>query len=110
MKILSTEISDQFNYKHYIFYKQDKECELYYKKKSKALIELVNYVMQNELTSKQRDAVILVKIKGLKSNEAADILGIDASTISRHLKGAQRKFDRAYEYFECVKSILTEDD
>lgn len=93
------EAGNSFDYLNFQYYENESSSNVFYRNKTKELSRLVNKVIVTELTEKQRECVMLVKSKGLKQKEAASQLGISKSTVSRHLKAAQNKFDRAYEYF-----------
>lgn len=102
----SNNASNYLNFFRYEVHKNDKECRKYYEKKVKALISLVNFVANTELTDKQRQVFDLVIVKGLSSKDASDKLDIKPSTVCRHLKAIQEYMDKAYEYFKCVEHYL----
>lgn len=50
-----------------------------------------------ELTPRQRDCIEMYFYQNLKEREIGDILGIDKSTVSRHIKRGKARL------FKCVK-------
>lgn len=88
-----------FDYLNFQYFENESLSNEYYQNKTKELSKLVNKVIVTELTEKQRECVMLVKSKGMKQKDVASQLGVSKSTVSRHLKAAQNKFERAYEYF-----------
>lgn len=103
------ESANYFDYQYFLLQKNKSESDKYSTQQKKALIKLIFLVIETELTDIQRRVVILTKIKGLKGKEVANLLGVNPSTVSRELKSAQRKFDRAYEHYSCIKrSIMCE--
>lgn len=95
-----------FYYQNYKYFKSDIEIDKYYKSLQKSMLNLINLVMREELTDNQRQAVILCKIKGIKQKEAAKILKVDKSVISRQLKSSQKIFNRAIKYFLCNQTRI----
>ena len=43
------------------------------------------------------------------SKKASEILGVEPSTVCRHLKAVQSHMDKAYEHFKCVEHHLLGD-
>lgn len=82
------ERGNSFDYRYWLLHATDEGCDEYYRNKKRTLIKLIKAVMENELTDKQREVVTLVKIQGLKGKDAAHILNINPSTVSRHLEAA----------------------
>lgn len=103
-----TKNEDIVDFLNYTYFKSSVPLDLYNASYKKSLLNLTQKVMTDELTDKQRQAVILVKARGLKQKQAALRMGITASTISRHLKAAQKKFDYALKFFELNKTQLYE--
>lgn len=97
---------NSFDYQYFLLHKNDSANDRYYSWQKKALVKLILFVLENELTDVQRRVVILTKINGLKNKEAANLIGVDPSTVSRELKAAQKKFNRAYEHYSCVKQSI----
>lgn len=104
------EDANKFDYEYFLHHAKDKVSKAYCDRNKNALLKLIKLVMENELTDKQRQVVILVKLNGLSSKEAARELNLSESTVSRHLSAAKRKFDNAYKYFDCVKYVGVYDE
>lgn len=98
--------SDLVDYEFSLVESSSSRTESYYDNQKTALVNLIKTVIDEELTERQRDIVVLVKIKGLTSKEVAETLCINPSTVCRHLKAAQKKFDRAYQHFGSVKRAV----
>ena len=99
---------DIVDFLNYTYFKSNKPLDMYNETRKKSLLSLIKAVMDNELTEKQRQAVLLVKAQRLKQKQAAKIMKISNSTICRHLKAAQKKFDVAFRYFEYNKTQIYE--
>lgn len=95
-----------FYYQNYKYFKTDEHTDRYYKTLKQSMLNLIGLVMREELTDNQRQAVILYKIKGIKQKEAAKILKVDKSVISRQLKSSQKIFNRAIKYFLCNQTRI----
>lgn len=54
--------------------------------------------MQEEITPKQRQALLLYYAEGLNQREIAERLGVDRSTISRTIKRGERRLQRCLRY------------
>lgn len=54
------------------------------------------------LSDRQAEAFILRVIEGRSREDAADLMGIDQSTVDDHLGAARRKIDAAGETLELV--------
>lgn len=96
------------DYQHYLYFENERSSDKYFEGQKNGLIKLMNLVMEQELTEKQREAVLLVKGQNLKQYEAAEIMGVTPSTITRHLKAAQKKFDDALRFYECKPTYTDE--
>ncbi|HCA04304.1 MAG TPA: hypothetical protein DEO32_00245 [Ruminococcaceae bacterium] len=55
--------------------------------------------MQNELTERQLDCLTMNIIEGRHQREIAETLGLNASTVNRHVMAAKRKLIRACKYY-----------
>lgn len=88
------------------YFKSSKPSDTYNETRKKSLLSLIKAVMENELTDKQKQVVLLVKAQGLKQKDVAQIMRVTNSTVCRHLKAAQKKFDIALRYFECNKTQI----
>ena len=62
------------------------------------LVRNLRRAMAEELTEKERRAVELYYIDGVKMVEIARITGVNPSTVSRSIKRAKRKLRRALRY------------
>ncbi len=102
------QIKNEIDYLYYSLHKND-NSDNYYKLQNAALIKLYTKVFNEELTPAQARIVQLVKVENLKVKEAANILGVNPSTVSRGLKAAQKKFDLAFSYYNLIKHIFIND-
>ena len=62
------------------------------------LCRALRQVIDGELTQRQQDCLRLYYFEGMKMDEVADRLGIQASTVSRHLKKAKRRIEQVLRY------------
>ena len=111
-QIVHMESNNASNYLAFLRYEtiiKDRESREYYIKKCNALWQLVWYVADNELTANQRKVFELVMVQGNTSKKASEILGVEPSTVCRHLKAVQSHMDKAYEHFKCVEHHLLGD-
>lgn len=99
---------DKMDYQHYQFFQNESSSKKYYANKKLGLTKLMNLVMEQELTDKQREVVILVMARGMKQNEVAKLVGVSPSTVNRHLKAAQKKFDYALKFYDCKPDFLND--
>ena len=51
-----------------------------------------------------------VKVKGFSAKQVADMQGVAPSTVCRHLKAAQKEFEKAWQHFLCVNNLLNGSD
>lgn len=96
-------VSDYIDYQHLQYFQNQESSDEANKIKRAGLMKLFKLVYEQELTDKQKEVVYLVKVRGLKQKEAAEFIGIDKTTVSRHLKYAQKKFDDALKFYECKR-------
>ena len=54
--------------------------------------------MQEEVTPRQRQTLLLYYAEGLNQREIAERLGVDRSTISRTIKRGERRLQRCLRY------------
>lgn len=54
--------------------------------------------LQEDVTPKQRQALLLYYAEGLNMREIAEQLGVDKSTISRTIKRGERRLQRCLRY------------
>lgn len=101
------EQGDVLDFEYFMLHKFDNDSDNFSERKIKAMLNIMRKVVDEELSEKQRECVIMVKFQGLKQNEVASVLGLNPSTVCRHLKGAQKKFDNALRYFDCVKAVAS---
>lgn len=106
-KVLDT--SNILDYVHKSEHYNDDECHNFYQRKNKALLALIYYTMENELTDKQKECIYYNKFQNLKVKDIACMLKINPSTVSRHISNAQKVFDRVYEYYKCLEPLLIND-
>lgn len=98
--------SDLLDYQYFLQSQNDLQSRIYIGRHKKALTALAIKVIKTELTPKQREIVILTKVRGFKNKDVAKMLGVNPSTVCRHLKQAQKKFDNAFEYYIRLKPLL----
>ena len=55
-------------------------------------------VIRDELTPKQQEVLQLYYFEGLRMKDIAELLKVNRSTVSRNLKGAQRKLVKYLKY------------
>lgn len=103
-------VSRLFDYLHIDYSSRDKKNRKYYIRKTQALISLVQCVVNNELTDKQRTVFKLVFVQGLSPEQTSKKLDVNSSTVSRHLKAIQAHMDRAYQHFKSVEHYLIQED
>lgn len=76
-------------------------------KQYKALKRVLRSVIENELTQRQKQVVMLYYYEGKTVLEIGKILNINKSTVSRHLRKARDRIERVlkYGYFPVWKEI-----
>ncbi len=55
------------------------------------MLNVLAYAMQHELTKRQMDCVGMYYFEGVEMKEIANQLGINVSSVSRHLKRARQR-------------------
>lgn len=58
------------------------------------MMRSIRSIVEGGLTERQRDCVMLYYFGGLTVQKAAEELGLNKSTVSRHLAAARRKISR----------------
>ncbi|RPF47636.1 RNA polymerase sigma factor (sigma-70 family) [Hydrogenoanaerobacterium saccharovorans] len=66
----------------------------------KSLLHATRYAVENELTHRQHQCFTLHYYKGLAVKDIAAQLGIDCSTVSRHIRAARERI-RSHAHY-CV--------
>ena len=61
---------------------------------------ILTRAIREELTDRQRSCLILYYLKGMKMREIARLLMLSTSTVSRHIRTAERKLRRIADYYE----------
>ncbi|MBQ6153588.1 MAG: sigma-70 family RNA polymerase sigma factor [Ruminococcus sp.] len=61
---------------------------------------ILTRAIREELTDRQRSCLILYYLKGMKMREIARTLMLSTSTVSRHIRTAERKLRRIADYYE----------
>ena len=97
-----------FDYIHFLRSSKNKSTEEFYKRRNKALLKLVEHIIDNELTDKQKEVFLLHINQGLNNKQIASLLGVNASTISRSLASSFKIFDKAYKHFECMYDMFVD--
>lgn len=62
--------------------------------------KIISRAVNRELTERQRMCLILYYLKGMKMKEIAKALTLSSSTVSRHIKTAEKKLRRIAAYYE----------
>ena len=62
------------------------------------MLQVLARLTEAELTPRQRECVQLYYFRGLKMAEIASLLGIQKSTVSRHLKKARLRLQQMLSY------------
>lgn len=70
-----------------------------------AALQLLRTAMERELTPRQRQCVELCVLGGLSQVEVGRMLGLNKSTVCRHLKKAKHILRRAADYAEIAKGV-----
>lgn len=55
--------------------------------------------IREELTEKQRTCITMFLIEGKRQNEIAETLGVNSSTVCRHISAAKRKLVHTIKYY-----------
>lgn len=66
--------------------------------KRSAMLSAIKQVTERELTSRQRAAVKLCFFDGVTVTQAAEIMGVNKSTVSRHLSAGKKRIEQALRY------------
>ena len=59
---------------------------------------MIREICDRELTPRQREAILLCVFEGLTETEAAKRLGLNKSTVSRHIARAKKRIERSLRY------------
>ena len=62
------------------------------------MLRVLTRLTEEELTDRQRQCVRLYYFEGQKMQDVADLLGIQRSTVSRHLKKARCRMGQVLRY------------
>ncbi len=62
------------------------------------MLRVLRRVMEGELTERQRDCVRLRYFEDKSVREVAEVIGITAPTVSKHLKKARARLHKVMEY------------
>ena len=63
-----------------------------------AMLSAIRQITERELTDRQRTAVKLCFFEGLSVTDAAKEMGLNKSTVSRHLNAAKARIEQALRY------------
>ena len=66
--------------------------------KRKQAITTITRVMQNELTTKQREYITAYYIEGIKQREIAERYGICTATVSKSIRAGMKKLKKIGRY------------
>lgn len=69
------------------------------KKEIEKMKKLLSDVIIQELTEKQRICLLEYYIKGKRMNTIAKELSLNPSTVTRHIKAAQKRLKRVTQYY-----------
>lgn len=69
----------------------------------KRAIKVMRAAMQNELTDRQRECMELYFFSGVKEVEIAEMLGVNKSTVSRHISRGKNRLKK-YIAYSCIDS------
>lgn len=62
------------------------------------MMRSIRTIVEGDLTERQRSCVMLYYFGGLTVQQAADELGLNKSTVSRHLAAARKRISRMLGY------------
>ena len=82
-----------------IFYKKLSTYKNTNTKKIKLMKEMLFKMIESELTENQKKCIIDYYVNGKKEKEIALDMGIDPSTVSRHISAGKKKLKRVASYF-----------
>ncbi len=69
----------------------------------RAVVLTVRRITDRELTGRQREAMDLCFFGGKTIVEAAEMLGVNKSTVSRHLSAARDRIEQALKYTSLTR-------
>lgn len=67
------------------------------------MVLLTEFVLYEMLGEKEREYLLLNKVKGFSMVEIAKAQNVNPSTVTRAIQAAQKKFDKVYDFFEKNK-------
>lgn len=81
------------------------------KRRIKALLKVQPDIIDEVLTERQKEIIEYVFFDNYTQKETAEMLGINPSTVSRHIKASLRKMRRYFELCdEAIKYYIREGD
>ncbi len=101
----SNNVGNKLDYYYHISHINDEFSEKYYFRRNKALLKLASYVVDNELSDRQKE-IFLLHISGQSNKYIAELLNVNPSTVTRSLALSQKIFDKAYKHFQCFASMF----
>lgn len=104
----SNNAHNYFDYIHYLRCSQNEHTSNYYKRRNKALLKLSAYIIENELTDRQREIFLLHINQKFNNKQIAEWLGINPSTVTRSLAVSFKTLDKAYKHFECMTEVFVD--
>lgn len=72
---------------------------------SDEMLDLETAIKAADLTEKQHQAISLVFFEHLEHKEASDMLGVERSVVSRHIRNAIKKIANIYEMWEALDNV-----
>ncbi len=63
-----------------------------------ALMSAIRQISERELTQRQRAAMNLCFFEGMSITEAASVMNVNKSTVSRHLSAAKARIEQSLRY------------
>ena len=67
--------------------------------KYRDMLKIIKKIIQNDLTQRQKECLIMYYKKNLKIIKISKILGICPSTVWRHIKISQKKIKNIIKYY-----------
>ena len=86
---------ERFARQHYF---EQKEPEISRQRHKEILARTLHEICDMELTERQRTAMELCFFQGMTVTQAAEIMGVHKSTVSRHITGAKKRIEKSLRY------------
>ncbi len=103
MQITTVHFNDlDERYLVYDFFKENNKSTN--QKSRKAAVKLLKSCIEHGLTEKQRICFTLAVLNNRKQKDIAEELGLDKTTVSRHISAAKKKLRKQYDLFGKIQS------